>query len=84
MTVVCPALVIEIVPAHMHMSLELLLRAGFLEIKTVGDPGVQGVAVAGTQGAGVGTPDAAAVAAITTGLVFELHMPKVKMFFKGI
>ena len=36
-------------------------------ISTVGEPGIQGDAVAGTQGIGVNTPKAAAVAAATTG-----------------
>ena len=44
---------------------------------TVGDPGAQGAAQAGTQGCGVRTPDAAAVALATAGLAIELHIPKV-------
>lgn len=42
---------------------------------TVGEPGAQGVVVAGTHGAGVKTPIAAEVAAITAGLEGALHMP---------
>ena len=59
------------------MHLLLLLRAGFPPIMTVGDPGAQGAVQAGTQGWGVKTPDAAAVAAATVGLDMELHIPKV-------
>jgi len=39
-------------------------------------PGTQGAEITGTQGAGVGTPAAAAVAAITAGFAGELHIPK--------
>ena len=47
-----------------------------LPIRTVGEPGTQGAAVAGIQGIGVSTPRAAAVAAATIGLAGDLHMPK--------
>jgi hypothetical protein len=63
--------------------LQSLVSAGMLPIKTVGDPGIQGAAVAGTQGMGVSTPRAAAVAAATVGLEGELHMPKGKMLTSG-
>ena len=39
--------------------------------------------VAGTHGAGVNTPDAALVAAITAGLAGEKHIPNVGMFVNG-
>ncbi len=45
-------------------------------IETVGEPGVQGVTVTGTQGIGVRTPNAADVAEATAGLLMELHIPK--------
>jgi hypothetical protein len=48
----------------------------------VATPGVQGV-VTGTQGIGVKTPSAAAVAAATVGLAGERHMPNVGMFTIG-
>mgnify|MGYP003639117751 CR=1 FL=1 len=51
---------------------------------TVGVPGTHGMVNAGMQGAGVGVPSAAAVAAITTGLVEALHMPKVGTFTNGL
>ena len=44
---------------------------------TVGTPAAQGAATAGTQGMGVSTPMAAAVAAATVGLAGHEHIPKV-------
>ena len=54
-----------------------MFKAGEPLINTVGLPGAHGATVTGTQGAEVNTPDAAAVAATTAGLVVELHIPKV-------
>jgi hypothetical protein len=54
-----------------------------LPISTVGEPTTHGEAVAGTQGIGVKTPRAAAVAAATVGLAIDEHMPKGIMFTKG-
>lgn len=62
-------------PPQLHMSLEVLLSAGMLAIKTVGEPGAHGAAVTGMQGMGVSTPNAAAVAAATIGFAMLLHMP---------
>lgn len=45
--------------------------------------GAHGAEVAGTQGAGVNTPNAALVAAITAGLAGEEHIPNVGMFVNG-
>jgi hypothetical protein len=45
--------------------------------------GIQGPAGTGMQGAGVGTPKAAAVNAITMGFAILLHMPKGKTFSMG-
>jgi hypothetical protein len=78
-----PGTVIWISPAHVHMHLLVLLRAGMPPIVTVGDPGVQGSVIAGTQGAGVSTPSAAAVSEITSGLVGALHMPNGGMLSIG-
>ena len=75
---------IWITPPQMHISFELLLRAGILAIRTVGEPAIQGAGVTGTQGIGVKTPRAAAVALITAGLAGELHMPKGMMFTIGM
>ncbi len=54
-----------ITPPTVHINLELLLRAGVLPIKTVGEPGVHGAVIAGTQGCD--TPADAAV--------FNWHVP---------
>jgi hypothetical protein len=43
---------------------------------TVDEPGVHGATVTGTQGTGVKTPCAAAVAAATWGLLGVVHIPK--------
>jgi hypothetical protein len=52
-------------------------------IFTVIPPGVQGVGVTGTQGIGVSTPNAAAVAAATSGLLGVVHIPNGIMFTNG-
>src|SRR6266478_517813 len=83
MVFTCPGEVIVITPAHMHMHMEELLRAGCLPIRTVGDPGVQGAVVAGMQGMGVNTPSAAAVAEATVGFAMDMHIPKVGMLVMG-
>ena len=54
-----------------------------MPINTVGEPGVHGAAVAGTQGAGVGTPAAAVVAAATAGFDGVVHIPNGMMLTKG-
>jgi hypothetical protein len=72
-----------ITPPHVHMSLEVLLSAGEPFIMTVGAPVTQGAVVTGMQGWGVRTPDAAAVAAATCGLLGVVHMPKGAMFAIG-
>ena len=84
MTLVCPGLIICITPPHVHISLDVLLRAGMLAIMTVGAPGTHGAGVTGTQGIGVRTPSAAAVAAATVGLDRDVHMPKGMMFTIGL
>jgi hypothetical protein len=53
-------------------------------MKTVGDVVIQGLLNAGIHGAGVNTPKAAAVIAITIGLDGELHIPKGGTFAKGM
>ena len=74
LVVVCPALLMLMTPPQVHISLEVLLSAGIFLIMTVLLPGVQGAVVTGTQGAGVGVPSAAAVAAATAGLDWVVHM----------
>ena len=68
---------IEITPAQLHMHLESEVRAGLPLMVTVGEPGAHGALVAGTQGWGVRTPKAAAVADATCGLAMEVHIPNV-------
>jgi hypothetical protein len=68
----------------MHINLELLFSAGILPINTVGEPGAHGATVLGTQAAGVNTPNFAAVAAATTGLAIELHIPNGKILTMGL
>jgi len=70
-------------PAQVHMHLHSLCKAGWPPIVTVGFGGAQGVPVAGTHGAWVNTPLAAAVAAMTAGLFGDLHIPNVGMFTTG-
>jgi len=65
------------------VHLQASWSAGLFAISTVFDPGVQGAGITGTQGAGVGTPSAALVAAATAGLDWVVHRPKVGMFFIG-
>ncbi len=60
-------------PPMLQEQVLLLLSAGWPRTVTVGEPGAQGPAVAGTQG--VGTPAAAEVS--------MLHVPKGMMFVMG-
>jgi hypothetical protein len=50
----------------------------------VGEPGTHGDEVAGIQGIGVSTPDAAEVADATMGLASELQTPDGKIFVNGM
>ena len=72
-----------ITPPQAQLHIHVLLSAGMLLINTVGLPGCHGPTVTGTQGIGVRTPSAAAVAAATAGLLGVMHMPKVGMFAIG-
>src|SRR5260370_16608912 len=69
-------------PPQQHWQVETLSRAGMPPIITVAAPGFHGV-VTGTQGIGVKTPRAAAVADATVGLAMDMHMPKGGMFVMG-
>jgi hypothetical protein len=84
LTVACPAKVILILPKKVHKHLEELFKAGIFPIRTVGEPGAQGVAVAGTQGIGVKTPWAAVVALAVAGKAKERHKPKGIIFTIGL
>lgn len=63
-------------PPQMHISCDTLSSVGKFASRTVGAPAIQGAGVLGMQGMGVKTPKAAAVAAATTGLAGDVHMPK--------
>lgn len=82
-TVNCPGLVMEITPPQVQKHFELLFNVGKLLSKTVGTPGTHGAGITGTQGIGVRTPKAAAVALATAGLANELHIPKGKILTSG-
>ena len=73
----------EITPPHKQFSVQVLLRAGMFPISTSSVPGTHGATVAGTQGIGVKTPSAAAVAEATSGLAMEEHIPNVGTFTIG-
>ena len=47
-------------------------------------PGIHGAAITGTQGIGVSTPMAAAVADATVGLAIDWHIPNGMMFAIGL
>ena len=73
-----------ITPPHMHMHVEVLFNAGIPPSITVAEPGVHGAVVAGTQGIGVKTPRAAAVADATVGFATDMHIPNVGILVMGI
>jgi len=70
-------------PAHVHSSLDSEFSAGMFPISTVGEPGTHGAGKTGTHAMGVSTPNAAAVAEITTGFVGALHIPNEGTFTIG-
>jgi len=63
----CPGFENMITPPQAQFNVEILSNAGALQSITLGAPTAQGVRVIGTQGMGVRTPKAAAVAAATIG-----------------
>jgi hypothetical protein len=67
--------VIEIMPPHKHINLQVVFRIPMLPARTVTDPGVHGLTVLGMHGCGVNTPIAALVAAATCGLLNVVHIP---------
>ena len=71
-------------PSQVHISLEVLFKAGTPPMRRVGEPGAQGEAVTGIQGIGVKTPKAADVAEATVGLAIELHIPKDMILTRGM
>lgn len=83
MVLVVAGLLMLMTPPKLHMHLEMLSSAGMFAISTLDAPGTHGEEVAGTQGMGVSTPCAAAVAAATVGFDGELQVPKGMMFTIG-
>lgn len=73
-----------ITPPSMQVSVQVLSSTGMFVISTFGTPGAHGAEVTGVQGTGVGTPSAAEVAAMNTGLAGEQHIGKGMMFVKGM
>jgi len=61
-----------------------LVSAGWFPIIVLLAPGVHGADVIGTQGIGVSTPIAAAVAEATVGLDGDWHIPNVGMLTIGL
>lgn len=78
-----PGVPIVISPAQVHWHVHPVCNAGSPLIVTLLAPGVHGVSVAGVHGAGVRTPIAAAVAAATSGLARDPHIPNDGMFSIG-
>ena len=66
---------------HIHMSPSE--TTGPVDNRTLVFFGTQQEAIAGTQGIGVKTPKAAAVAAATVGFARDIHIPKVGIFTSG-
>ncbi len=64
----CPGEEMVMTPPQLHINWHVLVNAGIFPTKTVAEPGVHGAGVTGTQGIGVNTPLAAAVADATVGL----------------
>lgn len=79
----CPSVVNEICPSHMQVFIHDFVKAGNPCTSISGLPGIQGVVTAGTHGAGVNTPNAAEVAAMTAGLVGAEHMPNDPKLVRG-
>jgi len=61
----------------------VLFKAGMLPNITVGEPGVHGAGMTGTQGIGVSTPIAAAVAEATVGFARDVHTPNGRILTIG-
>jgi hypothetical protein len=70
-------------PPHIHMHWSVLLSTGPIDVRQVGLVGIHGAGMAGTQGIGVKTPSAAAVAAATVGLDRVIHIPNGQIFRNG-
>ena len=71
-------------PPNEQIRVLVLSNVGKLPRRTVGAPGTHGAIVMGVQGTGVGTPNAAVVAAIKAGFVGLKHIPNGMIFTIGI
>jgi hypothetical protein len=72
---VCPGCATVMTPPHAQISVPCASSAGAVPISTVGaPPEIHGAGVTGTQGIGVKTPSAAAVAAMTVGFAVLWHI----------
>jgi len=69
---------------QLHIHVEVAFRAGNLRTITVGNPGVNGAAIAGKQGWRVSAPIAAAVAAASWEFAILWHIPNGRMFTIGL
>ena len=83
MQIIWPGLLTEMTPPQVHMQVDVWFSATLFSIMIVGEPGDQGEVVTGTQGTGVSTPCAAAVAAATIGLDGVMQTPKGGMLVMG-
>jgi len=82
-TKTCPGKVGEITPPQAHMHLHVRSTTGAPRSSTVGTPGIH-TSVTGMHGIGVNTPNAAAVAAATSGFDGVVHMPNGMILTIGI
>ena len=72
------------VPAQVQKALLSDMRIGIFASRTLGLVGVHGAGTTGTQGMGVNTPNAAAVALATAGLAIDWHIPNGRILTKGL
>src|SRR5947208_3034413 len=80
---VVPGKPMVITPPHAQLHIDGDVSAGMFAISVFAAPGFHGPAGTGTQGIGVSTPNAAAVAAATVGFARLVHMPNGGMFIAG-
>lgn len=78
-----PGIVMDTTPAYAQKHCDPATTTGAPPAVICGAIGVQGATMTGTQGIGVSTPSAAAVAAATVGFANDWHMPKGGMFAPG-
>jgi hypothetical protein len=83
-TMNCPGAVTAIIPAQVHRHLLSTVASGISLAFIKAEGGAQGAGMTGTQGIGVNTPSAAAVAATTSGFVGLLHIANGSTFTRGI